>query len=193
MVEVERARWRWWTVVLRGIAAIAFGIVSLLDPGQSFKTLTLLFGGFAIVDGALWLCVGERSSHPAGMVAHAVVSFWAGSFALLAPGLTPFALLLVIAGWAIIAGGLEVAMALWVPGRDWLLGVAGAVSVAFGVILFVSPLAGAIVLGLWVGAYAVVFGAMLVEAGLRLRSRADGSVTGARAVRPVRASAHVAR
>ena len=98
MVEVARARWRWWTVMLRGIAAIVFGILSLLELGRSFESLALLFGGFAIVDGALWLCVGQLADHPPGMIAHAVVSFSAGSFALLAPGLTWFALLLVIAG-----------------------------------------------------------------------------------------------
>jgi uncharacterized membrane protein HdeD (DUF308 family) len=170
MVDVARARWRWWTVVLRGIAAITFGILSLLEPQRSFESLAVLFGGFAIVDGVLWLAVGLRAYVPAGMVSHAVVSLSAGSFALLAPGLTWFALLLVIAGWAIIAGGLEMAMAAWMPGHDWLLGIAGALSVGFGIVLFASPLAGAIALGLWVGAYALVFGGMLVEAGLRLRT-----------------------
>ena len=173
MVEVARAQWRWWIVVLRGIAAIGFGILSLLELGGSFESLAVLFGGFAIVDGLLWLGVGHHADVPAGMVSHAVVSLSAGSFALLAPGLTPFALLLVIAGWAIIAGGLELAMAAWMPGHDWFLGIAGALSVAFGMAVFVSPLAGAIVLGLWFGAYALVFGGMLVEAGLRLRTAVD--------------------
>jgi len=183
MVEVARARWRWWTVVLRGIAAIALGILSLLQPEAAFGWFAAVFGGFAIVDGALWLCAGQRSFYPAATVSHAVVSLWAGSFALLAPGLTPFALLLVIAGWAIIAGGLELAMTAWTPGRDWLLGLAGALSVVFGVALLLSPLAGAMVLRLGVGAYGLVFGGLLVEAGLRLRSSAqrerDGSACGA--------------
>ena len=53
--------------------------------------------------------------------------------------------------------------------REWLLALEGALSIGFGVLLVLSPLAGVIVLGLWVGVYALVLGGMLIASALRLR------------------------
>jgi len=169
------SRWRWWTVVLRGIAAIVFGLLSLFVPGVAFLSLVLLFGIYAIIDGVLALSLGfrEAAAPRGGMVVRGLVSIVAGLVALIWPGISAFVLLLVIASWAIVSGILEIVMAVRMRKQlehEWLLGIEGGLAIAFGVLLFLSPLAGAIVLGLWVGAYALVIGGMLVGTGLRLRS-----------------------
>jgi uncharacterized membrane protein HdeD (DUF308 family) len=167
--------WRWWTVALRGIAAILFGLFSLFAPGAAFLSLVLLFGIYAIVDGLLALSLGfrERIYARGAMVVRGLVSVAAGMIALIWPGITGIVLLLVIASWAVASGILEIVIAIRMRKQlqhEWLLGVEGCLSIVFGVLLFLSPLAGAIVLGLWVGAYALVVGGMLVGTGLRLRS-----------------------
>src|SRR5262249_23362612 len=102
-----------------------------------------------------------------------LVSIAAGILVMVWPQISAVALLLVIAAWAIISGILEIVMAVrlhkTMP-HEWLLGLEGALSILFGGLLILAPLAGAIVLGIWVGAYALVFGGMQVEGGLRLRS-----------------------
>jgi uncharacterized membrane protein HdeD (DUF308 family) len=95
----------------------------------------------------------------------------AGLIALVWPAISSLALLVVIATWAIVAGVLEIAMSIRRNiAHEWLLRIEGVLSIVFGVLLFLSPLAGAIVLGLWVGAFALVAGGMLVQTGFRLRS-----------------------
>jgi uncharacterized membrane protein HdeD (DUF308 family) len=167
--------WRWWTVVLRGVAAILFGLLSLFVPGAAFLSLVLLFGIYAVVDGVLALSLGFReATYPRGaMVVRGFVSIAAGLIALFWPRITALVLLLVIASWAIVSGVLEIAMAVRMRKQlehEWLLGIEGGISIGFGVLLILAPLAGVIVLGLWVGAYALVIGGMLVGTGLRLRS-----------------------
>jgi uncharacterized membrane protein HdeD (DUF308 family) len=167
-------RWRWWTVALRGAAAILFGILSVLAPGITFVSLVLLFGVYSIVDGVLALGLAVEPGRPRlPLIARGLVSIIAGLLALLLPGITSFVLLLVIATWAIIAGVLEVVMAIQLRKEiegEWLLAVEGVLSIAFGILLMLAPLVGAIVLGLWIGAYALVLGGMLIGTALRLRS-----------------------
>lgn len=166
--------WRWWTVALRGVAAIVFGILALASPKAAFLSLVILFGIYAIADGLLALSLGRRSGISRGaMYGHGIVSIVAGVIALALPQAAGLFALVLIASWAILAGIFEIVTAVrirHVIEHEWLLGIEGALSVAFGVMLLVSPLAGAIVLGLWVGIYALVLGGMLVGTGLRLRS-----------------------
>jgi uncharacterized membrane protein HdeD (DUF308 family) len=165
--------WRWWTVALRGVAALLLGILSLFAPGITFVGLVVLFGVYAIIDGAL--AFGLASRVPAlrtSMIVRGLISVVAGVLALMFPGITGVALLMVIASWAIISGILEIVMAVRIRKEikgEWLLALEGALSIVFGVLLFIAPLAGAIVLGLWIGAYALVLGGMLIVSAFRLR------------------------
>jgi uncharacterized membrane protein HdeD (DUF308 family) len=166
--------WRWWTVALRGVAAILFGILSLLAPNITFLSLVLLFGVFALIDGTLAL--GLASKVPrllrTAMIGRGLISVIAGVLTLLVPDIAGVALLVMIAAWAIISGALEIVMAIQLRKQlegEWLLAIEGALSIAFGALLLMSPLAGAIVIGLWVGAYALVLGGMYVGTAFRLR------------------------
>jgi uncharacterized membrane protein HdeD (DUF308 family) len=169
----------WWVFVIRGLAAIAFGIATWLMPGMALLTLALLFGAYAVADGISAFAAafsvrteaGERPRWP--LVLHAVVSVLVGLIAILVPGVTVLALLLLIAARAIVTGTLEMVAAIRLRKEisgEWLLAVSGALSVAFGVFLFVFPGPGALGLLLWIGAYAIVVGVLLVALGFRLRS-----------------------
>lgn len=168
--------WRWWSLGLRGAAAIVFGLLALYAPAAAFLSLVVVFGIYALVDGVLALSAAMRGAgvSQGAIVARGVVSILAGVIALAWPGISAFALLFVIAAWAVASGIFEVVMAIRLRRqlvREWLLILEGALSIAFGVLLFLAPLAGAVVLGLWVGAYALVFGVLLVAAAFRMRSR----------------------
>jgi uncharacterized membrane protein HdeD (DUF308 family) len=167
--------WRWWTVALRGVAAILLGLFSLFLPGVTFVSLVIVFGIYAIVDGVLALTVAARVAEAPGsgsVVARGIASIVAGIIALVWPGITALVLLLVIASWALVSGILEIVTAVRLRKaleHEWLLVVQGILSIAFGVILFIAPAAGAIALGLWVGAYALVLGVLLVMAAFQIR------------------------
>jgi uncharacterized membrane protein HdeD (DUF308 family) len=170
-------RWRWWSIALRGVAALALGAISLFWPGLTFLGLVFVFAAYAIVDGVLALMLASKAIvQPRGwIVVRGLVSIAAGAIAFLVPSITAFALLVVIAVWAIVAGISEIVMAVKLRKMikyEWLLGLEGGLSIAFGVLLLLSPLAGAIVIGLWVGAYALVLGGMLIVEAFRLRRAA---------------------
>ena len=170
-------RWRWWSIGLRGVAALAFGIIRLFWPGLSFLSLVFLFATYAIVDGVLALMLASKHIvQPRGwIIVRGLVSLAAGLIAFVMPGVTAFALLVMIAVWAIVAGISEIGMAVKLRKMieyEWLLGLEGVLSIAFGVLLLLSPLAGVIVIGLWIGAYALVLGGMLIAEAFRLRRAA---------------------
>jgi uncharacterized membrane protein HdeD (DUF308 family) len=167
-------QWRWWSVALRGLFAIVFGLFALASPSSAFFSLVMLFGIFALVDGVLALAFGTRTKAlPRGaIISRGIISIVAGVLALTMPGPAGLALLILIGAWAITSGLSELYMAFKMRHEiehEWLLGIEGVLSVAFGIMLLMSPLAGAIVLGLWVGAFALVLGGMMIATGFRLR------------------------
>ena len=96
-----------------------------------------------------------------------------GVVAFLWPGLTVVAFVWLIAAWAIVSGGLMTAAGFRLNiehGRWWLV-LGGLLSLAYGVLLIITLLIGAIVLTWWLGAYALVFGIALVIFSFKLRSR----------------------
>jgi uncharacterized membrane protein HdeD (DUF308 family) len=172
----------WWAVVLRGVAGIIFGIVALVLPVATIAALVLLFGAYALVDGIFNIVAavtGRTGERPWWTLLLAgLVGIGAGLATFFLPGLTALTLLYVIAAWAIVIGVLEIAAAVRlrrVITNEWWLGLGGALSIVFGVLIMLAPGAGALVMVLWIGAFAVVYGIALVVLGLRLRGRRTGS------------------
>jgi uncharacterized membrane protein HdeD (DUF308 family) len=167
----------WWTLALRGALAVAFGLAALIWPGITLRVLVLLYGFYSAVDGLLALAallVGGRlaSGRRGWLIFEGVVGIAAGVVAFLWPAITALALLYLIAAWMVVTGLLEVAAAVALRRElrgEWLLALAGILSVAFGVFLAVRPGEGAIAVVWAIGLFALVFGAALLVLGLRLR------------------------
>jgi uncharacterized membrane protein HdeD (DUF308 family) len=97
----------------------------------------------------------------------------AGAAALFWPRITVLALLYLIAAWALIEGVLQIVAAIRLRREirgEWLLALSGVASLAFGAVLIAFPAASAVVLVLWIGIYALIYGAMLLALALRLRA-----------------------
>jgi uncharacterized membrane protein HdeD (DUF308 family) len=170
----------WWLIALRGAAAIIFGIVTLIMPGISLLTLVLLFGSYALVEGVLNVIAAVRGRRQEArwraLLLEGLVSIAAGIVTFALPGLTAVVLVYVIAAWALVTGVLEIVAAVrlrhWITGEAWLA-LSGVASVAFGVLMMIFPGAGALALILWIGAYAIVSGGLLVGLAFRLRRWKD--------------------
>jgi uncharacterized membrane protein HdeD (DUF308 family) len=170
----------WWVLVLRGVAAVLFGLAALFWPGLTLWVLIVFFGAYALVDGVFAIAAGIAGSSgrrwlllaegALGVVAGLVTFFW--------PGMTALVLLYVIAAWAIFTGVLELVMAVALRREienEWLLGLGGLVSVLIGVLLVVLPAAGLLSLVSLIGLYALVFGVALIFLGLRVRGHRTSS------------------
>jgi uncharacterized membrane protein HdeD (DUF308 family) len=167
---------RWWSLALRGAAAILFGAITLFAPGIGLFTLVILFGAYAVVDGAFNLVMasrGARRGKPWGsLVFQGLASLIAGVLTFVWPKITALVLVLLISAWAVVTGISAIVAAIRLRKHirgEWLLGLSGILSIAFGVLLFLFPAAGALTLAIWVGAYALVTGVLLLVLGFRLR------------------------
>lgn len=167
----------WWIVLLRGIAAILFGLVTLYWPGITMLSLVTLFAAYMLVDGAFAIASAIRAARRRErwifLVLNGIVNIAAGVVALLWPGITVLAFVMIIAASSILSGAFMIVSAFRLNtdhGRIWLL-LGGLVSLAFGVLLVLAPLAGALVLTWWIGAYALFFGCFLVILSVRLRAK----------------------
>jgi uncharacterized membrane protein HdeD (DUF308 family) len=170
----------WWVVLLRSLAAIAFGIIALIAPGISLAALVLVFGAYAFADGVLLIVTAIRrrgGERPAWMLVLAgIAGIAVGIIALLLPGATALALLWIVAAWALVTGVLEVAAAIRLRKAikgEWLLALSGVLQIALGVLFILFPAAGLLTLVLWIGAFALIFGIVLFALAWRIRAWRD--------------------
>ncbi|HEU4697797.1 MAG TPA: DUF308 domain-containing protein [Gemmatimonadales bacterium] len=169
----------WWLVALRGLLLLLLGLAALFWPGITLAVLVIWVGAALFVNGLIALAVaiaGRDVEGRAWLVIEGVLGILAGIFTFIYPGLTQFALLWVVAAWAIVAGIAQVAAAIQfrkVIQGEWLLGLAGVLAIVFGVLLFVYPIAGLVTLALLIGWFAILYGAALIALGVRLRGLRD--------------------
>lgn len=168
----------WWLLLLRGIAAIVFGVLAFIWPGLTLLTLVLLYGAFALVDGVFAIIAAIKGGGPGprwwlalvglcGVIIGLLTFFW--------PGVTALVLLVFIAAWAIIIGVFEIVGAIRLRkeiDNEWLLIASGVVSVIFGLILVAQPGTGALALLYIIGIYAIIYGILEIWLSLRLRGHA---------------------
>jgi uncharacterized membrane protein HdeD (DUF308 family) len=167
---------RWWVVLIRGLAAILLGVLAVLMPAVTLVSVIFVFGAFTVGDGLMALIMGFSTHHNGRvwweMVLLGVLAIIAGAVAALLPGLTALVLVYVIAISALVRGVFEIAAAIQlrkVIDDEWILILAGVVSLLFGGILLIRPGEGAIAMVILIGAYMIALGAMIVALSLRLR------------------------
>lgn len=177
------------SLVIRGLAATAFGLLTLVWPGLTLLVLVILFGAYALVDGISDLLVlmrhrrDERGARTLSLVI-AIVSIGAGIITLLWPDITALALLLVIAGWALATGVLHLVAAFRLRrhiNNEWLYVLNGIVALMLGVILVLTPGEGALAITWVIGWLALLRGVLLLALawrvhGLRRGARLGGAV-----------------
>ena len=168
----------WWALAIRGAVAILFDLAALLRPDIALAALILLFGAYALVDGVFAIVGvfrGTRAGTPRWLLLlEGVVSILAGIIAFVYPGLTAIVLLYLVAAWAVVTGLAEIATAIRLRQEiqgEWALILGGILSVLFGVLLAVLPGVGILSLIWLIGAYAVVFGVLLLIAAFQVRGR----------------------
>jgi uncharacterized membrane protein HdeD (DUF308 family) len=172
----------WGWIALRGAAAVLFGILSFAWPGVTLVVLTLFFGAYAFLDGVFALIAaykgreGRKAVWPLVLVG--VLGVAVGIATFLWPEMTALALLMFIAVWALFVGIFQIAVAIRLRKEienEWLLGISGALSVLFGVLMIASPGAGALAVVWVIAAYSIAFGVLLIALGFRLKKLADRS------------------
>jgi uncharacterized membrane protein HdeD (DUF308 family) len=171
------SRWGW--IVLRGVVAILFGLLAFSHPGAITLGLVLTFGAYAFIGGVAAIISAARRERAGtswgALLAEGLLGIAVAVIAVLWPASAALAFVWVIGAWAIIGGGLEISTAVRlrkVIDHEWTLGLAGALSVAFGLLMLSRPMVGALALVWWLGAYTMVFGVLQIVLGFRLHGYA---------------------
>jgi uncharacterized membrane protein HdeD (DUF308 family) len=177
------SRWGW--IVLRGVVAILFGLLTFMHPGAMSLSLVMLFAAYAFVGGlATVISAAQRGRAGASwgmLMLDGVLGIAVAVVAVLWPAATALAFVWVLAAWAIMTGALEIGSAVRlrkVIDHEWALGLAGALTVALGVLMLYRPLSGGLAVVWLLGAYALGFGLLMVVLGFRLRSLSHGRTSG---------------
>ena len=162
--------------LFRGLAAIVFGVLTLVWPKLTVLALVLLFGIFAIISGITVVAAAlqNREEHGWGVLLfEGILWLLVGVVALIWPGVTALSFLYLLAAWAIITGILELVAPLSFPmsgGRGVLMALSGLVSIVFGIVIAVQPAAGLLAVVWLIGIYAIVFGVLQLVAYFEARS-----------------------
>ena len=174
----------WWLFTLRGIFAIVFGLLALIFPGPTMLSLVILFSAYMLVDGIFGIisavrAIRRKEDRWGLLIFEGLIDIAVGILAFLWPGITVVAFVLLVGAWAIVTGAVMTAAGfrLNVSHGRWWLALSGVLSLAFGTLLVITPLIGAIVLTWWIGAYALAFGVALVIFSFKLRSRQHEGVS----------------
>ena len=170
----------WWAVALRGVVAILFGIAAFAMPVVTMLSLVVAFAAFSFVDGVFGIIMSVRGARQGGrwiwLLLSGILGIVSGAVAILWPGITVLAFVVLVAAWALVNGTAMLISAFRLKidhGRVWLM-IAGIVSVVFGILLVLSPFTGALAMTFWTGAHALVLGATLLVLAFRLRSHRTG-------------------
>jgi uncharacterized membrane protein HdeD (DUF308 family) len=174
----SRLESNWGWVVARGIAGIIFGVLALAWPGATFVSLLLVFAVFAFFEGianVISAISGGRAGEPrwGTLLLEGVLSIVIAALIVLSPARMALAMVWALGFWAIVTGALRIGAAIRlrkIIEHEWLLGLAGLLSIGFGLVLMFRPLIGTLALVYWLGAYAIVFGVMQAVVGFELRS-----------------------
>ena len=167
-------------LLVRGVIALLFGVVALvMSPSITLTFLVYLFGAYAIISGAAAAATALRYTKEDGwalLLVEGILSILVGVVAFVWPGITALVFLFLIAAWAIVIGIMEIVGAFTLPlgtGREWLLGLAGVVSISFGVLIAIRPNTGLATLVYLLGIYAIVYGILYVVGYFQTRSLAS--------------------
>jgi uncharacterized membrane protein HdeD (DUF308 family) len=174
---LETLKRHWWVSVIRGIAAIVFGIIAFVYPGLTIATLVLFFGAWILIDGIFRIvgAIGHRASDPdwGWQLVIGLLGIVVGLLTFHAPQITALALVIYIAAWALMIGASEIALAVKMRREikgEWFLILMGLASIVFAVLLLWNPIAGAAAVIWLIAWYAVVLGILAIFFGFRLRS-----------------------
>ncbi len=167
---------KWWVLLLRGIAFIVLGTIAMMWPGIPLASLVWLFATFCLIDGAASVVLGMRGE-PNGtiwwtMILLGVIAIAGAILAISMPGITLLLLLSIVAYLAVLRGVFEIVAAIRLRkdiDDEWVLGLSGAASVLFGILLLSRPGAGLLVMAIMIGAYMMAIGMLTVALSLRLR------------------------
>jgi len=166
----------WWALALRGVLSILVGVLALTKPGATLAALVLLIGAYMFVDGVFAIMASlrgmRRGDRWGWMLVEGILGIVAGIIVFRTPATGALVLLWLVAFWAITHGIAEIAAGIKlrkIIDNEWLLIIAGVLSLALGIYVLMRPGVGLMLLVTWVGVYALFAGILMLMLSLKIR------------------------
>lgn len=175
---VKRA---WWVFVVGGLAMVAFGLLALSNPGVALFILATFFAASVLVDGVSNVIGSLQNRDKDGwwiLLLMGLLGAAVGGYALFNPPLSIMAFILIVAFEAMVLGVFLVMLGHKVrktTSREWLLYLAGALSILFGILVIASPVTGSRTIVLLIASWSLAIGVLKVAFGLKVRKLATAS------------------
>jgi len=163
----------WWIVLLEGIASLILGLFFITMPAITLLAAVSFLGAYWFFLGLLAIySVFTDRTHLGRKLAAGILGIIAGLAVLLYPMIStiavPLAFILYIAILGVILGFISLYRA---AGTGlWEYAVTGIISILFGLIIIINPLAAVIALPYILGAISIAGGIVAIAAALSLRS-----------------------
>jgi uncharacterized membrane protein HdeD (DUF308 family) len=159
----------WWLPLLVGVLSMLAGVIVLIKPGNSLKTIAVIVGIFIAFDGVIALVAAlRRTTESRGLTALVgVLGLVVGVMLIRHPvhGITAIALLVGI--WLIAVGAIRLVLAFEEEHRLWRAIVA-VVEIIAGLVIVSSPSIGLAALAILIGISLIANGASLTVLGFLL-------------------------
>ena len=176
MPQVSGLTSNWWALALRGAVSILLGLVAFTMPGITVTALVYVFGLYVFVEGVLAIMAALRGIREhdrwGWMLIEGIVCIVAAVAAFMMPGVGALAIVYLVAAWAVVTGALEIAAGIKlrkIIDNEWLLILAGVLSLALGIYILMRPGVGLLLLVTWVGVYALFAGILMLMLSFKIR------------------------
>jgi uncharacterized membrane protein HdeD (DUF308 family) len=180
----EAAR-HWWVLAIRGALAILIGLIAFFMPVAFVLGIAVLFGVFMLLDGIFATYAGIQARNTArhwwALLLEGLAGIVAGLLTILFPLLGVLVFIYFISAWALITGLMEIMAAIRLREQiegEWRMALSGVLSIVFAVLLAIWPDSGAIALSWLIGAYAILFGIVLLALAFHLKGLHDRAAPG---------------
>ncbi|MFL6451819.1 MAG: HdeD family acid-resistance protein [Bryobacteraceae bacterium] len=177
-------RSNWWALVLRGVIAILFALITFAVPGITIAVLVTIFGFYAFFDGIFAIVSTIKAVHGhrrwGAFLLEGLIGILFGLYAIVFPLGAAAVFVTFVAVWAIFTGILEIAAAIRLRRHmkgEWILILLGVLSILLGMILIAAPVSGAVFLVWVLASYGFVFGVLLITLGFRIRRLPQSAVS----------------
>ena len=169
---VKRA---WWAFVVGGLAMALFGLLAFSNPGIALLVLATFFAASVLVDGVSNILGALQNREKDGwwvLLLMGLLGAAVGGYALVNPPLSIMVFILIVAFEAMALGVFLVMLGYKVrqtTSREWLLYLAGAVSILFGILVIANPVTGSRTIVFLIASWSLAIGVLKVAFGLKAR------------------------
>ncbi|HEY1716282.1 MAG TPA: DUF308 domain-containing protein [Solirubrobacteraceae bacterium] len=170
----------WWVPLLVGVVNLIAALVVLIEPHNSLVAIAVVLGIYLLLAGIALIVAGFARPDPSrGWLTFALgaLAVIAGIFVIVRPGSAVHGVRIVFGIYLVLAGALQLGLAVFAVGDRLGAVLRGALDLVGGLVFLFAPKLGLAALALFVGVYLILRGAVEIAVAVELRAAARSAET----------------